>query len=132
MRKLLCAGALRTPLIAAVLVMAVIVASSTPGLAAPNRQGGSAKLSVAPSPVPFNSTYVVSGTGFKPGASLVVTLARHCDDGITYSETIWMGMSDASGSFSFARGTQWCRGTYVATAFEGRHGGSASVGFPVQ
>lgn len=132
MREYLCAGFRRVPLAAAVLGVVVMVAGFNPGLAAPNRQGTSAKLAVVPTPVPFNSTYVINGTGFKAGGSLTVTLARHCDDGITYAETIWMGMADASGSFAFARGTQWCTGTYMATAYQGRHGSSASVSFPVQ
>ena len=132
MRKLLCAGFQRVRLAAAVLCAVGIVAGLNPILAAPNRQGTSAKLTVLPTPVPFNSTYVISGTGFKAGGSLTVTLARHCDDGITYAETVWMGMADASGSFAFARGTQWCTGTYVATAYQGRRGSSASVSFPVQ
>ena len=132
MRKILCAGALRTALTTAVLAMAVFVAFSSPGLAAPNRKGSTAKLSVAPTPVPLGTTYIVNGTGFPAGSSIAVTLARHCEDGITYSELVWMGMADASGSWSFARGTNWCRGTYVATGYQGRHGASASVSFPVQ
>lgn len=117
----------RSLLTFAALCSAVLCTTLTGGLgAAPSR--GSAKLTVSPSPSSLGGTYLVNGSGFKPEGMVAVTLERRCDDGITYRGMIWANPPDATGSFSFARETEACTGTYVITAEQqGAHGRRATA-----
>ena len=113
-------------------VLGVVAMISSPGLsvAAPRPTG--AWYTVMPTPVPYGTVYTAYGTGFKPATWTVVAQERHCEGMVAvFRETVWAGYTDTTGSFSYYRRTENCKGTYIQTASQGRRGASTQFTFTV-